>query len=158
MSNSFSSEQFLSSSNVQTSIEPTFDMKTDFFDALSIGNIEQASQVFASNGVLLFPGARPMEGRMLIKRMLGIIRRKYDTIAWRPIGPVVSSDGWVVTSWSVAGTFRHTQGAYRNEVLSLARLDLDGKIAILSDYFKDTLAFAPARAESSLPLVRPQTQ
>ena len=142
MSYAFSSESFLSYSS-PAQVQPSFSMKDDFFDALSANEIDRAASVFASEGVLLFPGVRPMEGRALVKRMLGIIRRRYDEISWRPIGPVVSSNGWIVTSWSVHGTFKGAHQSYDNEVLSLARLDDDGRIAMLSDYFKDTGAFSP---------------
>ncbi len=142
MLSDFSSESFLVSTEISSCV-PSFDMKLDFFDALSEGDVERASQVFSISGVLLFPGVRPMVGRPLVQRMMGIIRRRYDDILWRPIGPVVGSGGWVVTSWSVSGTFKQSRGRYTNEVLSLARIDAAGKIAVLSDYFKDTTAFTP---------------
>lgn len=127
---------------------PAFDMKRDFFDALSSNDIRRAASVFAEDGSLLFPGLRPMKGRPLVERMLGIIRRRYDDIAWRPTSPVITSAGWMVTSWDVAGTFRNSAQPYSNDVVSLAQLDHSGKILVLSDYFKDTLAFHPERQVS----------
>ena len=149
MSYAYSSETFLTSSTQREPGKPCFDMQRDFFDPLSQGDIERAADVFARDGVLLFPGVRAMQGQALVRRMLGIIRRRYQEITWRPIGPFIGSDGWTVTSWSVSGTFTHTGLPYENEVLSLVRLNQDGKIAILSDYFKDTLAFSPPRAETA---------
>ena len=131
-------------------LKPTFDMQSDFFDALSEENIVKAADTFALNGSLLFPGLRPVVGRPLVKRMLGIIRRRYDTIRWRPAGPAIGSGGWLVTSWTVSGTFRNSALPYENEVLSLIQLDADGRIAMLSDYFKDTLAFHPARGPATI--------
>lgn len=144
MSYAFSTEAFLSSYTNPNLIQPAFDLKEDFFDALSIGEIERAADVFADDGVLLFPNVRPMEGRALVKRMLGIIRRRYTSIAWRPIGPVLASNGWLVMSSAVTGTFRVSDLPYENEVLTLVKLDPAGKVAVLSDYFKDTNAFAAA--------------
>ena len=128
-------------------VSPTFDMQVDFFDALSEGNVDKAAGTFASNGTLLFPGLRPVEGRPLVRRMLGIIRRRYDHIRWRPTGPAIGSGSWLVTGWSVSGTFKNSVLPYENEVLSLIRLDTEGRISRLSDYFKDTLAFHPARTQ-----------
>ena len=124
-------------------LRPAFDMRTDFFDALSAGDIERAANTFALDGSLLFPGLRPVKGRALVKRMLGIIRRRYEVIVWESSGPAVLDNGWLVTSWSVSGTFKDSNLPYENEVLSLVRLDAAGLIVSLSDYFKDTLAFQP---------------
>lgn len=129
-------------------LQPTFDMQADFFDALSAGDIDRAANVFASDGTLLFPGLRPVQGRSLVKRMLGIIRRRYETIAWSRTSPFIGSDGWLVASWSVSGTFKESALLYDNEVLSLVRLSADGRISMLSDYFKDTLAFHPSRTNT----------
>ena len=131
-------------------IPPAFDMQVDFFNALSAGDIDKAANTFAADGTLLFPGLRPVQGRALVKRMLGIIRRRYDTIEWHPTGPTIGSDGWMVTSWSVSGTFKDSALLYDNEVLSLVRLDADGLISMLSDYFKDTLAFQPSRSQVAM--------
>jgi ketosteroid isomerase-like protein len=154
MSHCFEGETFLADavSFNKISSSPIFDMKTDFFDALSAGDIDRAASVFAVDGVLLFPGLRPVKGRPLVKRLLGVIRRRYEDIAWRPTGPTLSAQGWVVTTWTVAGTFRQTGAAYDNEVLSLVRLDSDGRIAMLSDYFKDTLAFHPTQSAAPKPI------
>ena len=126
-------------------------MKRDFFDALTLNDIDRAASVFAESGVLLFPGIRPIKGRALVKRMLGLIRRKYERIEWQPIGPTISSNGWMVTTWEVSGRFEGTSLPYENEVLSLGRLDENGKIAMLSDYFKDTVAFQLPRVDAPRP-------
>lgn len=124
-------------------VQPSFDIGSEFFDALSAGDIDTAAMTFASEGRLLFPGLRPVQGRPLVKRMLGIIRRRYDVIRWEPSRPLIQHDRWMLTSWRVHGTFKDSRLAYENEGVSLIRLESDGKIAMLSDYFKDTLAFDP---------------
>ena len=131
------------------SIPPAFDMKTDFFEALSRGDIARAASTFAEDGKLLFPGLRPMVGRPLVKRMLGIIRRRYEDIAWTPGAPAIAAGAFIVTSWSVSGTFKDSGLPYENEVLSLVQLDSDGRIKLLSDYFKDTQAFHPSRSSTA---------
>ena len=122
---------------------PAFDMKADFFDALSSGDIERAASTFSADGELLFPGLRPVRGHSLLKRMLGIIRRRYDDIVWTSLRAPIQSADWMVVSWEVVGTFRDSAMPYENEGVSIIRLDAHGKIAMLSDYFKDTLAFQP---------------
>lgn len=122
---------------------PTFDLGTEFFGALSSGDIDTAANTFSLEGELLFPGLRPVQGRPLVKRMLGIIRRRYDNIDWQPDRPLIRHERWMLTSWRVRGIFKGTCQSYDNEGVSLIRLGEDGKIAMLSDYFKDTLAFDP---------------
>lgn len=130
-------------------LHPSFDMKKDFFDALTIGDISRAASVFSEDGVFLSPGLRPIKGRAMVQRILGMIRRRYDHIEWQQTVPMVSSGGWLATGWTVYGTFKNTKLPYENEVLSLVKLNEQGKIAILSDYFKDTLAFQPPPAPLS---------
>ena len=120
-----------------------FDMKEDFFDALSANDIGRAADVFAADGVLLFPGLRSVSGRPLVKRMLGLIRRKYSNITWN-INSTIYADSWLVSAWSVYGEFQQTGAKYENEGISLIKLDPAGRITMLSDYFKDTLSFSPS--------------
>lgn len=120
-------------------------MKMDFFEALSRGDVARAADTFAEDGTLLFPGLRPIAGRPLVKRMLGIIRRRYDDIEWTPAAPPIASGAWIVASWSVNGTFKDTGLPYENEGLSLIQMDADGRIKLLSDYFKDTQSFHTTR-------------
>ncbi|WP_158809997.1 nuclear transport factor 2 family protein [Beijerinckia sp. L45] len=82
-----------------------------------------------------------MAGRPLVKRMLGLIRRRDTTISWE-MDSVINTDSWLTSPWSVRGEFQNTGASYVNEGLSLIRLNRDGRIAMLSDYFKDTVAFS----------------
>lgn len=126
----------------------SFDMKEDFFDALSANDIGRAADVFAADGVLLFPGLRPVSGRPLVKRMLSLIRRRYSSISWE-MNSTIYADSWLVSAWSVFGKFQQTGSKYENEGVSLIKLDDAGRIIMLSDYFKDTLSFSPAVIDRS---------
>ena len=119
------------------------EIEVEFFTALSNGDIAAAADVFSIDGELLFPGLRPVRGKALIKRMLGIIRRRYGTIAWRSSRAPIQTDDWIVLSWEVSGIFRESALDYVNEGVSIIRLDRDRKIVMLSDYFKDTGTFFP---------------
>lgn len=116
---------------------PAFDMQADFFDALSADDIGRAAQVLADDVLFLFPGIRPVHGKALTTRMLRVIRRRFLDIRWTRTMSIQAEPDWLISTWSVTGTFVGG-GVYRNEVVSIVRLDQDGKVAYLSDYFKST--------------------
>lgn len=130
-------------------VRSALEIEIEFFEALSNGDIATAADVFSADGELLFPGLRPVRGKALIRRMLGIIRRRYETIAWRSSRAPIRTDDWIVLSWEVNGIFRESALDYVNEGVSIIRLDKAGKIEMLSDYFKDTGTFFPTTVTSA---------
>ena len=122
---------------------PIFDMQVDFFDRLSDNDITAAAEVLADNCLFLFPGLKPVHGVALTTRMLRIIRRRFADIRWTQTFSVSAEPDWMISGWTVEGTFA-AGGVYRNEVVSIVRLDVHGKVAYLSDYFKSTDFSAPA--------------
>lgn len=122
---------------------PIFDMQVDFFDRLSDDDIPGAAEVLADNCLFLFPGLKPVHGIALTTRMLRIIRRRFADIRWTCTFSVNAEPDWMISGWTVRGSFA-AGGEYRNEVVSVVRLDVHGKVAYLSDYFKSTDFSAPA--------------
>lgn len=115
----------------------SFDMQKDFFDALSVDDVPRAAEVLADDVLFLFPGIRPVHGKTLTTRMLRVIRRRFIDIRWTRTMSLSAEPDWLISTWSVEGSFI-AGGAYRNEVVSIVRLDQDGRVAYLSDYFKST--------------------
>lgn len=138
----------VASSEINLVPTPSFDMQSDFFDALSADDIPRAANVLADNVLFLFPGLRPVQGRGLTTRMLRIIRRRFVDIRWTRTMALNAAPDWMISTWTVDGTFAGG-GVYRNEVVSMVRLDLQGKVAYLSDYFKSTDFTAPADSPSN---------
>ncbi len=133
--------------------KPSFDMQSDFFDALSCDDIPRAANILADNVLFLFPGIRPVQGKMLTTRMLRVIRRRFLDIRWTQTMAIHAEPDWMISTWTVEGSFVGG-GDYRNEVVSVVRLDAEGRVAYLSDYFKSTDftargASAPAHASTS---------
>jgi ketosteroid isomerase-like protein len=124
--------------------QPIFDMQTDFFDRLSDNDIPGAGAILADNCLFLFPGLKPVHGAALTTRMLRIIRRRFADIRWTRTFSVNAEPDWMISAWTVKGTFAQG-GEYNNEVVSVVRLDVNGKVAYLSDYFKST-DFSPPPA------------
>lgn len=115
---------------------PGADMQ-DFFDALSRGEVDHAGTAFADNVLLLLPGLQPVHGRRRAVRLLRLIRRRFAEIGWTRASAVDAEPGWSIATWTVAGSL--SDGTrFRQEVASVARFDVEGKVAYLSDYLKST--------------------
>ena len=127
----------LASLQLESTKKPAFDMQADFFDALSEDDVGRAARTLADNVLFLFPGLRPVHGKLLTTRMLRVIRRRFDDIRWTRTMSLNADPDWMISIWTVEGSFAGG-GAYNNEVVSVVRLDGEGRIAYLSDYFKST--------------------
>lgn len=127
----------------QMSAKAPLDVQAKLFDALSSGNTDAAAMLFAEECTFLFPGLRPVRGRALVTRTFRLIRRRYNEISWQSASDVLANTNWIVSAWTVEGTFKGSGLSYKNEGLSLIRLNAQGQIVVLSDYFKDTLSFKP---------------
>ena len=128
------------------SSSPMSDMQ-DFFDALSAGEVERACRGLADNVLVLLPGLQPVHGRARAGRLLRLLRRRFADISWTRATSLDAEPGWMISTWTVTGTL--AGGApFRREVASVVRLDVEGKVAYLSDYFKSSdrtgLRAAPA--------------
>ena len=131
---------------------PGADMQ-DFFDALSANEVERASLIFADNVLLLLPGLQPVHGRRRAVRLLRLIRRRFADIGWTRASALDAEPGWSISTWTVAGTLADGT-AFRREVASVARLDVEGRVAYLSDYLKSTDRLGHRAAPAQLSLGR----
>ena len=64
-----------------------------------------------------------------------LLRRRFADISWTPAGTLDAEAGWSISTWTMAGTLA-TGDSFRHEVASVARFDVEGKVAYLSDYLK----------------------
>ncbi len=118
-----------------------------FFDAISANDVERAGAVLADNVLLLLPGLQPVHGRRRAIRLMRLLRRRFADIRWSPAGTLDAEPGWLISTWTMTGTL--TSGdAFRDEVASVARLDVEGKIGYLSDYLKSPPSFRASAARS----------
>ena len=126
-------------------IEPCFDVQADFLDALSYDDMDALDHILAQDCVLLFPGIRPVMGAPLVKRVLRSVRRRYNVLSFQAVLQLRSPRDFLIVTSMVRG-MRKDGVPYANEVMSLIRLDEDGRVAMISDYFKST-TFLTERAE-----------
>ena len=95
---------------------------------------------FAESAEVWIPPRPPVRGARRILAMFRIIFRRYAEIHWRVTAVHELGERrciYLTDSWgSVDGGV-----PYHNHVLSLLELDAEGRIASLSDYFKDTAIF-----------------
>jgi ketosteroid isomerase-like protein len=99
---------------------------------------------FSEETVLWVPPRPPVKGARRILCMFRAIFRMYADIHWR-VTEVHPLGGrrylYLTESWGTIG-----QGTpYTNHVLTLIEFDAEGRIASLSDYFKDTAIFQCGR-------------
>ena len=116
-----------------------------FFDAISANDVERAGATLADNVLLLLPGLQPVHGRRRAVRLIQLMRRRFADVRWSPAGTLDAEPGWLISTWAMAGTLANGD-AVRREVASVARLDIAGKVAYLSDYLKSPPPFQASAA------------
>ncbi len=113
-------------------------------DDLEKRNLDVLRGWFSEKSVLWMPPTEPIEGDRRILAMFRIIFRMYTEIHWK-VKDVYAVGGnryiYSTESWGTIGK----QTPYKNSILSIIDFDADGRIAYLSDYFKDTAIFRAER-------------
>ena len=125
------------------------DVQAAFFVALSANDVAGAAQGLADNVLFLFPALPPAHGKAATVRALRHLRARFVDIAWTHRTSLDAAPDWRIATWTVAGT-RRDGSTLRAEVASLMRLDRDGRIAYLSDYFKSRDLCRPGAPAASL--------
>lgn len=114
-----------------------FDVQRDVLDHVSSGQFEALAAALAPDCLLLLPGLRPVSGTTLIKRVLRGIRRRYQSLRFETVLQFRSPDDVFVANSMVHGR-RNDGSFYENDVITLVRLDRSGRVALITDYYKDT--------------------
>jgi len=116
-----------------------------FMRDLDAQEVDHLQAWFSAASVVWIPPRPPVRGARRIVALFRAALRGYRDIHWRvtrvhTVGPrqcIYFSESW--------GT-RRSGAPYRNHIVTLVEFDEDGRIASLSDYFKDTAVFTPKGA------------
>jgi len=111
-----------------------------FMQDLQSKEIVNLKKWFGPDSQLWMPPGGPIEGASRILATFRKIFSRYKNLNWKVarIYPVDSRTFIFETdSWGVIGENR----PYKNSILTIIEFDESGKIARLSDYFKDTAIF-----------------
>lgn len=114
-----------------------FDVKRDLLDCIAENRFEAFDATLAPDCLLLLPGMRPVSGAALVKRVLRGLRRPYLTLRFDTVLHFRSADDMFVANSKVHGQ-RRDGATYDNDALTLVRLDRVGRIALVTEYYKDT--------------------
>lgn len=106
----------------------------DFMDDLQTKNVEKIATWFDDNSILNIPPAGDIVGARRIAILFKTIFKKYEDLNWciKEIVPINDTRGIFFTrSWG-----QKNGCAYTNEILTEIVFNENGKIKLLSDYFK----------------------
>ncbi len=109
------------------------------FEAMNRRELDGLAPLLSPDAVFDFPGAGRIEGPKAIERFLKILFRRFPRLVFTP-GRVIAEGDAVAVEWTNEGEDR--KGApYQNAGVTVIVLE-DGRIASLSDTFKDTASFS----------------
>lgn len=122
------------------------DLCLAFMDDLETRDLERLRRWFTEQSVLWMPPRAPVQGSSRILATFRGIFRLYREIHWRVTEVHVVSDRryiYATDSWGIIGDTT----PYQNHILTIVEFGGDGRIAYLSDYFKDTAIFSAGRSQ-----------
>lgn len=95
---------------------------------------------FTETSTLWMPPTAPVTGARRIGILFRTIFRMYSDLNWKvtelhEVSPTKCI--YLTDSWGTIGK----DTPYKNNIMTLIEFDADGKIVLLSDYFKDTAIF-----------------
>jgi len=109
------------------------------FEAMNTRELSGLLALLADDAVFHFPGTRPIEGPDRIRRFIEILFHRYPELRFA-VGRVIADETSVAVEWTNRGTSRKGE-PYANAGVTVLVLR-DGRIAYLSDTFKDTTVFS----------------
>lgn len=110
-------------------------------------DLKRLAAWFSDRSDLWVPPAAPVTGGRRILALFRAIFRMYGDLHWQVKDVHGIGEGRFVyfsDSWGTIGAGTR----YRNQVATVVRFDEEGRIATLSDYFKDTAIFRKGRKVS----------
>ena len=108
------------------------------FEAMNGRDLELLAGWLAPDAVFDFPGTAPLEGPDRITRFIKILFHRYPRLEFTT-GRVIADEAAAAVEWTNEGEDRRGE-PYRNAGVTVVELR-DGKIAYMSDTFKDTVVF-----------------
>ncbi len=109
-----------------------------FFDLLNQRDMTAFENLLAENVQLYFPKTKPLLGKERVIRFFSILFKRFPNLEFKVEGNVVQGPKAVV-HWTNRG-MRKNQEPYNNEGATWLEMK-DGKVALISDFFKDTGKF-----------------
>jgi len=109
---------------------------TALFDAMNARDPSAFAGLLAEGAVFHFPGTKPIDGAARIEKFVKILFFRYPVLAFE-LHRVICEDRCAAVEWTNAGADR-SGAPYRNAGVTVIELDADGRVAYLSDTFKDT--------------------
>ena len=108
------------------------------FEAMNSRDLDSLSGILAPDAVFHFPGTGPIEGAEAIARFLKILLRRFPELTFTP-GRTIVEEERAAVEWTNKGKDR--KGIpYHNAGVTVLELR-EGRIAYMSDTFKDTAVF-----------------
>jgi ketosteroid isomerase-like protein len=108
------------------------------FEAMNARDLDPLADAMHEDAEFHFPGAEPLRGPKAIARFLKILLRRFPDLEFET-GRIIAEGDRAAVEWTNAGRDRAGE-AYRNAGVTVLELRA-GKIAYMSDTFKDTAAF-----------------
>jgi ketosteroid isomerase-like protein len=108
------------------------------FDAMNGRELGHLLHCLADNAVFHFPGTKPIEGPDRIERFIKILFHRYPELNFT-VGRTIVDETLAAVEWANRGVDRKGE-LYANAGVTIIEL-VEGRIAYLSDTFKDTAIF-----------------
>ncbi len=106
------------------------------FDAMSNNETEKLLPFFADEIIFDFPGIEQINGKNKAVRVLRLILRRFNFLKFS-VYKIITEDKDVCVMWTNKGEYKNGD-KYQNSGITYIKFDDKGKVAFLSDYFKDT--------------------
>ena len=113
---------------------------TSFMQDLNSLKIENLQKWFNDDSKIWIPPAKEIQGGNRILALFRAIFRKYESIQWNQSEIFDLGKGRFFYETVSVGNMKG-KGSYHNNICTVVAFGENGKIKLLSDYFKDTSAF-----------------
>jgi ketosteroid isomerase-like protein len=110
----------------------------EFFEKINRRSLDQMKDSLNEDARLFFPKAKPFLGRDRITRFFEILFRQYSELQFE-VQRVITEENRVAVHWTNQGITKKKE-PYENEGVTLFEFE-GGKIAFISDFFKNTEKF-----------------
>lgn len=113
---------------------------TAFMEDLNSLNVQNLEKWFNNESKIWIPPAGEIVGVGRILALFRAIFRKYEKLEWKA-GEIfnLGNDRYFYESTSIGIMFKN--GIYNNAICTIVSFNENGKIKLLSDYFKSTTCF-----------------
>lgn len=112
----------------------------DFFRDLNTKDVQKVSDWFEEDGVIWIPPAGPVASKRKIGVYFRAVFQRYKALNWYVTEIFCISENRCYVLSDSEGVFKDDR-PYKNHLVTELRFSDNGKITLLSDYFKDTSCF-----------------